>query len=66
MVVAYKSQYFVVDTKPFPANQNVKYECSHCVLTKYSFIIAGSYKILFLGLFYPHFEYYINMYIVYG
>ena len=33
MRVALKSQYlFVVDAKPFQANQNVKYEYYHCVL----------------------------------
>ena len=41
MRVALKSQYlFVVSTKPFPANQNVKYGCFH---------YASNYSITFFG-----------------
>ena len=41
MSVALKSQYlFVVGTKPFPANQNVKYGCFH---------FASNYSITFFG-----------------
>ena len=39
---ALKWQYLGVDgAKPFPANQNVKYECFHWA-SKYSILLAGS------------------------
>ena len=36
--VALKSQYLLVGAKPFPANENVKYECFYCAL-KYSIFL---------------------------